>query len=286
MMILSVSFLLLLCQYSIAFQAHIFHLLEGRYKDRAFFAGRTEDITDETNRKKKDVMSFLRKVGAVGANQDFSTAMGSDEGPVGKTKSQQRALTKSKAAYISCVDSGVIDDMSELFPMSSSGSIWTGFTDQVKGGVSTGKLERQTLDGRKCNVMKGKVSTFNNGGFIQCATMLSKDPAASLTVDASKYDGVELDVWYKGMTNPENFNVHLRNPRCTRSFSSYRATFEVVPVGWLTVRIPFDDFSGHGPGAEGIPFDASELQRLSVVAIGKKMDVDLGIGKVGFYKKS
>jgi hypothetical protein len=52
------------------------------------------------------------------------------------------------------------------------------------------------------------------------------------------------------------------------------------------VNVPFDAFIGNGPGAEGIPFDPSELQRLSVVAIGKTMDVNIGIGKVGFYKDS
>jgi hypothetical protein len=87
------------------------------------------------------------------------------------------------------------------------GSEWSGFTDQVMGGVSVGKLLRETIDGRKCNVMKGKVSTFNNGGFIQMATDLSKDPAISLTVDASTWDGVELDVYYQGEQEQENFNV-------------------------------------------------------------------------------
>jgi len=251
-------------------------------KHSALFNSQNENLSDEKEKKRKDVMSFLRKVGAVGANQDFSTAMGSDEGPVGKTKNAKRSLEKSKSAFQSCTLSGVIDDMSEAFPMTSSGSTWTGFTDQVMGGISVGKLERQTLDGRLCNVMNGKVSTFNNGGFIQCATMLSKDPSMSLTVDASKYHGIQLDVWYKGENDIENFNVHLRNPRCTQR-SSYRATFEVAPIGWQTVHVPFDAFIGYGPGAKGIPFDPSDLQRLSVVAIGKTMDVNLGIGKVSFY---
>ncbi len=37
--------------------------------------------------KRASVMAFLRRKGAVGRNQDFSTAMGVDEGPVGKNKS-------------------------------------------------------------------------------------------------------------------------------------------------------------------------------------------------------
>ena len=56
----------------------------------------TADGSPETeqNKKKKsaaDVMAFLRKKGAVGRNQDFSTAMGVDEGPVGKNRSVGKA---------------------------------------------------------------------------------------------------------------------------------------------------------------------------------------------------
>ena len=46
------------------------------------------DKTESKKKKRADVMAFLRKKGAVGKNKDFSTAMGVDEGPVGKNKSQ------------------------------------------------------------------------------------------------------------------------------------------------------------------------------------------------------
>jgi hypothetical protein len=50
-----------------------------------------EDKSNESEEKKlkqADVMAFLRRKGAVGKNKDFSTAMGVDEGPVGKNRSQ------------------------------------------------------------------------------------------------------------------------------------------------------------------------------------------------------
>jgi hypothetical protein len=49
-----------------------------------------EDEAVAKKRKRDKVMSFLRNAGAVGKNQDFSTAMGVDEGPVGKNKSAVR----------------------------------------------------------------------------------------------------------------------------------------------------------------------------------------------------
>lgn len=247
-------------------------------------------------------MSFLRKVGAVGKNQDFSTAMGVDEGPVGKNRSAVRKLEKTKEAYKWCTETGTIDDMTEPFPLTSSGSEWAGFTDQVMGGISKGICTRETLYGRTCNLMKGKVSLYNNGGFIQMATALTTNPAVSLTVDASDYDGVELDVLFKGDSGDdekegeeeeeETFYVHLRNTACLRQNSSYRGMFLVRnPKGgiddnnnWQTVKIPFTEFVGHGDGSSDTPFEASELRRMGIVARGKSMEVYLAVSGVRFYK--
>ena len=197
-----------------------------------------------------------------------------------------KKLEKAASAYKSCTESGIIDDMSENFPLSSSGTEWSGFTDQVMGGVSKGMLTRELVDGRTANVMKGKVSLYNNGGFIQMATSLSTDPAVSLTVDASAFDGIELDVLHKGSDETESFNIHLRNPACVRQFSSYRQTFQISSGKWQTIRLPFDAFVGYGPGSEGTPFDTKELRRIGVVAIGKAMEVYLAVSGIRFYKES
>ena len=44
---------------------------------------------------------------------------------------------------------------------------WNFITDQVMGGVSTGKFRVEKVDGTMCYRMTGDVSTKNNGGFIQ-----------------------------------------------------------------------------------------------------------------------
>jgi Complex I intermediate-associated protein 30 (CIA30) len=72
------------------------------------------------------------------------------------------------------------------------------------GGVSMGNLLREEYDGRIANVLRGKVSLENNGGFIQMATNLGNSP-----IDASTFEGIELDV-QNGMeseTGSEQFNV-------------------------------------------------------------------------------
>jgi Complex I intermediate-associated protein 30 (CIA30) len=77
-------------------------------------------------------------------------------------------------------------------------------SDQVMGGVSMGNLLREEYAGRIANVLRGKVSLENNGGFIQMATNLGISP-----VDASKFVGIELDV-HNGIESDagsEQFNV-------------------------------------------------------------------------------
>jgi hypothetical protein len=75
----------------------------------------------------------------------------------------------------------------------------------------------------------------------------------------------------------------LKNDACTRQFSSYRGSFEITRGEWQTVRIPWSVFRGHGPGTEGVSFDASTLRRLGLVAIGREMEVNLALGGVRFY---
>ena len=118
------------------------------------------------------------------------------------------------------------------------------------------------------------------------ATNLSKDPTVQPTVDASAFDGVELDVLYDGPDESEAFNIHLKTVACVRPFSSYRATFEVPHGKWTTVRLPWSAFNGKGPGASETPFDYKALTRIGLVAIGKPMErLVLAMSGFRFYKE-
>ena len=68
-----------------------------------------------------------------------------------------------------------------------------------------------------------------------------------------------------------------------RQFSSYRATFPVSPNEWQTIRLPWSDFAGYGPGCDTTPFSPAELRRIGIVAIGKAMKVYLAVSGVRFY---
>jgi hypothetical protein len=170
--------------------------------------------TTETKGDNK-AMAFLKKIGKVGGSKvDFTNAVGVDEGSGGAKISSNRgkwdhdrAMKKAKHAYRSCVDSGTIDDLSETFPITSSGTQWAGVTDGVMGGSSSGVLVREECKGRMSNVLKANVRLENDGGFVQMVTDLALDPSVSNTVDASKYDGIEFDIYYEGDSDKESFNV-------------------------------------------------------------------------------
>mmetsp|Transcript_11766 Transcript_11766/g.17726 ORF Transcript_11766/g.17726 Transcript_11766/m.17726 type:complete len:304 (-) Transcript_11766:1725-2636(-) len=251
--------------------------------------------TDNKKNEDNKAMAFLRSRGKVGGAtaQDFINAMGVDEGPAGgkqNSESVNRIMRKAPSAYVECTKSGVIDDLSETFPFTSSGTCWAGVTDRVMGGKSSGSLTREEdLDGKTAIVLKGKVSLENNGGFVQMATDLALNPSVSQTVDASRYDGVELDIYFDMDDNgdatlqEESFNVHLKNEACARMFSSYRASFVLQRQQWTTVRLSWSDFMGKGPGAVDVPFDASNLRRIGIVAIGKEMEVTVALAGARFY---
>ena len=275
---------ILLLEYSAAFQHAASHLSRARKQSLLLQKASADDEGSKKKRGDNKAMAFLRSKGRIGgaANMDFASTMGLDESPSGGTQSKSTGGTKkAKEAYVSCATSGVIDDMSEPFPFTSSGSQWQGITDAVMGGVSNGSLSRETVEGKLANVLRGQVSLENNEGFIQMATDLSLDPSEAF-VNVEKFDGVELEVYCEGSEVAEKFNVHLRNPACDRQNSSYRSTFEVRPGKWATVRLPWDVFKGFGSGPEATPF-VPILRRLGVVSIGEAKEVVLAVGKVGFY---
>ena len=135
-------------------------------------------------KKKTDsnqAMALLRRKGIVGGYKDFTNAIGIDEGAGGKN--------------------------APIGKFTSCGSEWLGISDRVVGGFPTGFIVQEVINDRTYNVLRGKLSPLNNGGFIQMAVDLAFDPSIARFVDVSSYDGIILDVFYNGEKQVENFNV-------------------------------------------------------------------------------
>lgn len=165
----------------------------------------------------------------------------------------------------------IIDDRSSGELRSNLGEEWRLVTDDVMGGISSGKLELDSYQGKNCLRMQGDVSTENNGGFVQVALNLVE----SGSFDASAYDGVELEV----AGNNESYNLHLRTAGLWFPWQSYRASFD-ASNDWQTIRIPFAELV---PYKTGQSFKANKLKRIGIVAIGRDFQADLCFSLVKFY---
>jgi hypothetical protein len=164
-----------------------------------------------------------------------------------------------------------IDDRSTGTIASNLGGKWRLFTDQVMGGVSSGSLQLDKYNGRDCLRMKGKVSTDNNGGFVQMALDLN----ASKPFDATPYQGIELEV----AGNNEEYNLHFRTSALWLPWQSYRSSFR-ASTKWSTVQIPFNQMK---PYRTSRKFRKDSIKRIGLVAIGKNFEADLCLGSVKFY---
>ena len=128
-------------------------------------------------------------------------------------------------------ESFLIDDFSNSNGVSSLGTQWRMFTDQVMGGLSTAEWSYETIDGRSCVQLRGNVSVANNGGFVQIALPLTRD---GWPFDGSSYKGVRL--WARG--NGETYYVHLRSSDSRLPWQYYGAEF-VAENRWQKYDIPF-----------------------------------------------
>lgn len=141
---------------------------------------------------------------------------------------------------------------------------WTYVADSVMGGVSRGQASAAQVAGRAAMRLTGTVSTDNGGGFIQMAF--------DLVQDASGCTGLELDVYGNG----ETYDLRLRTTRLTRAWQSFRTGF-VAPARWTTITVPFEALEAY---RTDVLFDASELRRVGVVAVGREFAVDVAVSGV------
>lgn len=147
---------------------------------------------------------------------------------------------------------------------------WRFFADTVMGGVSSGQVRFVTEDGRTHAQMTGRVSTENNGGFIQIQMDLA-DPPPEGTV------GVRLIV--RG--NDQRYFVHLRTNGTLLPWQYYQAGFEVTR-DWAEIRLPFTAFAASGALLRDVP-RAGSLTSVGIVAYGRDHDAEIDVREVGFY---
>jgi hypothetical protein len=155
-----------------------------------------------------------------------------------------------------------------------TGTAWEGFTDQVMGGVSELSVNRVSSGDGAYLRMRGRVSTDNNGGFIQVRLKFNSD---GRFFDATGYRGIRLEV--RG--EDEGYYIFLRTSATLLPWKFYKASFAVTSE-WSVVEIPWEAF---GPGDYGRlrALNVARLKSLALVAYGRDFQANLDVREAGLY---
>ncbi len=147
---------------------------------------------------------------------------------------------------------------------------WKFFADTVMGGVSTGQVEFVQGNGDSYARMTGRVSTENNGGFIQFRMELPQ----SLPKDAT---GLRLVV--RG--NNQRYFVHVRTRGTLMPWQYYQAGFDATGE-WSEVRLPFDDFKASSRLLRTEP-KPDTIRSIGIVAFGRDHQAEIDVREVSYY---
>ena len=148
---------------------------------------------------------------------------------------------------------------------------WNFITDQVMGGVSTGKFRVEEVDGAMCYRMTGDVSTKNNGGFIQIRTKLIPG------INSKDYNGIYIKVY----GNEKNYNIHLRTGLTVAPWQYYSYTF-ATKKNWIEIRAPFEQFKKSN-FYQPKSILGQSIKSVGLVAGFDDFKSDICLGEIGFY---
>ena len=138
------------------------------------------------------------------------------------------------------------------------------------GGVSTGQVTFKTQDDKSYAQMTGRVSTENNGGFIQIRIDLP-------TAAPAGTQGIRLNL--RG--NDQSYFVHLRTNSTLLPWQYYQAEFTVTK-NWTEIKLPLSAFKASGRMLRKKP-RAQSLKSIGIVAFGRDHSAEIDVQKVSFY---
>ncbi len=148
---------------------------------------------------------------------------------------------------------------------------WSFFTDGVMGGVSSGKAFISKSGSDHFVRLEGKVSTANNGGFIQIRHSLKK----SLEKDIR---GISLKV--RG--NGERYYVFIRTTSTLLPWQFYNASFKTSKK-WKVIKINLGTFQ---PSSSFLrkTINSSSIKSIGIVAYGRDHNAKVDISEIHFFK--
>ena len=148
---------------------------------------------------------------------------------------------------------------------------WSFFTDGVMGGLSSGKAFFGKSGSDNFVRLEGRVSTANNGGFIQIRHSLAK----YLDNDIK---GISLKV--RG--NGEKYYVFIRTTSTLLPWQFYNASFK-TSKNWKVVEINLKSFQ---PSSNFLrkTIKSSSIKSIGIVAYGRNHEAKIDISEIYFLR--
>jgi len=146
---------------------------------------------------------------------------------------------------------------------------WQFISDQVMGGVSSGKVEFLNDNNNLYARLTGNVSTENKGGFIQIRRKLEKS-----SLEGTKF----IEITAKG--NNQNYFIHLRTSGTLLPWQYYQISFKVVN-DFKIFKLPINEFKRSSVFLSK-QINPKNITSVGVVAFGRDHSADIYIKEINF----
>ena len=147
---------------------------------------------------------------------------------------------------------------------------WEFIADTVMGGISSGKLSFSVDDDANFARMVGKVSTENNGGFIQ----FRRSVINGLPTNTK---GLKLS----SRGNGQKYFVHIRTKGTFLPWQYYQRSF-MASEDWSETAMQLDEFRPSGVLLKKT-IDPKNIRSIAIVAFGRDHEAKIDVRRISFF---
>ena len=147
---------------------------------------------------------------------------------------------------------------------------WKFIADTVMGGISSGQLSFSVDGSANFARMVGKVSTENNGGFIQFRRSV-------ITGLPSNTKGLKLSL--RG--NGQKYFVHIRTKGTFLPWQYYQQSF-MANEDWSETTMLLNEFRPSGVLLRKT-IDPKSIKSIGIVAFGRDHEAEIDVRKISFF---
>ena len=147
---------------------------------------------------------------------------------------------------------------------------WKFIADTVMGGISSGRLSFSHNENANFARMIGKVSTENNGGFIQFRRSI---------IDGLPADTRGLKLSLRG--NGQKYFVHIRTKGTFLPWQYYQHSF-IANEDWSETTMLLNEFRPSGVLLRK-NIDPKSIKSIGIVAFGRDHEAEIDVRKISFF---